>query len=201
MYRKFIKRIIDFLLALVASPFIIIVICVIGPLIWLEDKGSIFYIAIRRGKNYKEFSMYKLRSMKMNAPKIKNKDGSTYCGENDERLTKIGKFIRKTSIDELPQVFNILKGDMSIIGPRPYLATTKVNLKDLPKDYQIRASVRPGLTGYEEAYYRNTKTVEETRALDVYYVEHLSFLLDLKILLRTIKTVFLRENVFNDQEK
>ncbi len=201
MYKKYIKRLIDFLIALVASPFVIIVICVIGPLIWLEDKGSIFYIAKRRGKNYKEFFMYKLRSMKMNAPKIKNSDGSTYCGENDERLTKIGKFIRKTSIDELPQVFNILKGDMSIIGPRPYLASTQVNLKDLSMDYQIRASVRPGLTGYEEAYYRNTKTVEETRALDVYYVEHLSFLLDLQIFFRTIKTVFLRENVFNEQEK
>lgn len=201
MYKKYIKRIIDFVLALIASPFVVIVICIVGPMIWLEDKGSIFYVAKRRGKDYKEFSMYKLRSMKMNAPKIKNMDGSTYCGENDERLTKIGKIIRKTSIDELPQVFNILKGDMSIIGPRPYLASTKVNLNDLPKDFQIRASVRPGLTGYEEAYYRNTKTVEETRALDVYYVENLSFLLDLRIFFKTIKTVLLRENVFNEQEK
>ena len=173
-------------------------IAIVGPIIWLEDRGSIFYCAKRRGKNYKTFTMYKLRSMKMNAPKMHNKDGSTYCCSEDPRLTRIGKFIRKTSIDELPQVFNILKGDMSIIGPRPYLADNEVDLRTLPEEYQIRASVRPGLTGYEEAYYRNSKTVEETRELDVYYVKHLTFMMDVRIFFRTIRTVLLRENVFNE---
>ena len=119
MYRRYVKRILDLILALLATPLVAFVCIIFGMFIWLEDRGSIFYMAKRRGQNGTIFSMYKLRSMKMNAPDIRNKDNSTFNSADDPRVTKIGRFLRKTSIDELPQVFNILKGDMSWIGPRP----------------------------------------------------------------------------------
>ena len=115
MYRRYIKRILDFVFALFALPFILIVCVIFGPIIWLEDRGTVFYRAKRRGMKGKFFFMYKLRSMKMNAPDIRNKNNSTFNSASDPRVTKIGKLIRKTSIDELPQVFNVLKGDMSFL--------------------------------------------------------------------------------------
>ena len=121
MYRKFFKRFFDVVLALVALPLGLIILAIIGPVIYFQDKGSIFYNAPRLGKDGKIFKMYKFRSMKMNANDLRNEDGSTFNSENDQRLTRIGKFIRETSLDETPQLLNIIKGDMSIIGPRPDL--------------------------------------------------------------------------------
>ena len=121
MYRKFFKRTFDVALAIIVLPFWLIILIVIGPMIYLQDKGPIFYNAPRLGKGGKIFTMYKFRSMKTNAPDLRNEDGSTFNAEDDPRLTKIGKFIRQTSLDETPQLINIIKGDMSIIGPRPDL--------------------------------------------------------------------------------
>jgi undecaprenyl phosphate N,N'-diacetylbacillosamine 1-phosphate transferase len=135
--------------------------------------------------------------MKMNAPDIRNEDGSTFNSEDDPRLTKVGKFIRKASIDETPQILNILKGDMSFIGPRP----------DLPEDLKIytdyqkqKLNVRPGITGYSQAFFRNSISQNEKFNNDVYYAKNISFVFDMKILLKTIKTVLKKENVYKNSE-
>lgn len=193
MYRNFLKRIFDLILAIIALPFWLILLAVIGPIIYFEDKGSIFYNAPRLGKDGKVFKMYKFRSMKMNAPDIRNEDGSTFNAEDDPRLTKIGKFIRKASIDETPQILNVIKGDMSIIGPRP----------DLPEHMKLyegnefrKLEIRPGLTGYNQAFFRNTIPWKERIKNDIYYIDHLTIWLDIKILFKTIILVIRRENVF-----
>ena len=195
IYITFWKRLFDFLIALVALPFVLMVIAVVAPFIWLEDKGPVFYNAKRIGRNGKLFPMMKFRSMKVNAPDIRNADGSTYNGDDDPRVTKIGRFMRRTSIDEISQLLNVLIGDMSLIGPRP----------DPPDDMEIyterqktKLAVRPGITGYNQAYFRNSVEQNEKFENDVYYKEHVSFLLDVKILLKTVVTVLKRDNVYNN---
>lgn len=193
MYKKYLKRVLDILVTIIALPFWLLILIIIGPIIYFQDKGSIFYNAPRLGKDGKVFKMYKFRSMKMNAPDIRNEDGSTFNAEDDPRLTKIGKFIRKTSLDETPQLLNILKGDMSIIGPRP----------DLPEHHDLyegnegrKLEVRPGVTGYNQAYYRNTVPWKERIQNDIYYIDHLSLLLDIKIFFKTAISVLKREDIF-----
>lgn len=193
IYKKYIKRLIDLILAIIALPFVLIICLIFGILIYLEDKGDVFYIAKRRGINGSIFGMYKLRSMKMNAPDIRNKDNSTFNSSNDPRVTKIGKILRKTSIDELPQVFNILKGDMSWIGPRPN-NPSKI-YEDMTNVEKKRLSIRPGVTGYSQAYYRNSISQDEKLKKDVFYSENVSLLFDLKILIQTVKTVLLQKNI------
>ena len=122
MYSRGIKRVFDFIIGLIALPFVLVITIIIAPIIYLNDKGPVFYNASRLGKNGKPFKMYKFRSMMVNAPDIRNEDGSTYNGDDDPRVTKVGRFMRKTSIDELPQFFNVLLGDSGIIG------TTKKNI-------------------------------------------------------------------------
>lgn len=196
IYNKVIKRILDLILALIALPFVFIICLVFGALIYLEDKGDIFYIAKRRGQNGSIFGMYKLRSMKMNAPDIRNQDNSTFNSENDPRVTKIGKILRKTSVDELPQVFNILKGDMSWIGPRPI--TINRPLSEYDQKRIDRLKVKPGITGYAQAYFRNNISQEEKLQLDADYAKDISFLLDLKIVFKTIEIVLLQKNVYTN---
>lgn len=193
IYEKIIKRILDIVLALIALPFVLIICIIFGILIYLEDRGDIFYIAKRRGLNGSVFGMYKLRSMKMNAPDIRNEDNSTYNRSNDPRVTKIGRILRKTSIDELPQVFNILKGDMSWIGPRPN-NPSKV-YEDMTDVEKKRLSIRPGVTGYSQAYYRNSINQDEKLKKDVFYSENVRFVFDFKIFIQTIKTVLLQKNI------
>lgn len=193
MYKNFLKRLFDLVFALMALPVLLTILSVIGPIIYFQDKGSIFYNAPRLGKNGKVFKMYKLRSMKTNAPDLRNEDGSTFNAEDDPRLTEIGKFIRKTSLDETPQLLNIIKGDMSIIGPRP----------DLPEHRELyegheerKLEIRPGVTGYNQAYYRNTVPWKERIQNDIYYIDNLSFWLDLKVFFRTAVSVLKREDVY-----
>ena len=119
MYERYIKRLLDIIIGLLTLPILIICILIFGLLIKLEDGGPILYKSRRIGKGGRIFTMYKFRSMKVNAPMLLNADGSTYNSKNDPRVTRVGKFIRETSIDELPQIINVLKGDMSVIGPRP----------------------------------------------------------------------------------
>ena len=169
IYKKYIKRVLDIIFSILAIIIVIILFFPIGILILLEDKGSIFYNANRLGKNGKIFKMYKFRTMKVNAPDIRNKDGSTYNGADDPRLTKIGKFLRKTSIDELPQIINVLKGDMSLVGPRPYL--TK-EIEDMGEHYKNITKIKPGLTGYWQVNGRNDIDFNDRLNMDEYYIEN-----------------------------
>ena len=193
---KFIKRLFDILVSLIALPFVLLVILIFAPIIYFTDRGPVFYNAPRLGKNGKVFKMYKLRSMKVNSPDIKNADGSTYNGKNDPRVTKVGRFMRKTSIDEFPQFLNVLKGDMSFIGPRAHLTTNYKGYDLLDEAHKKRIEVRPGITGYNQAYYRNSATSQEKLEHDVYYVEHMSLWLDIKIIFKTVFSVLKRENVY-----
>lgn len=193
MYKNHIKRILDITLALILMPFILFIIGICGLFIKIEDGGPIFYLGDRLGKGKKKFKMYKLRSMKVNAPDIRNEDGSTYNAEDDPRLTRVGRFIRRTSLDELPQIINVLIGDMSFIGPRP----------DLPEHLECyegeeirKLEVLPGISGYNQAYYRNSIEWKERLKNDIYYVDNISFWLDVKILFKTIGSIIFKKGIF-----
>lgn len=199
MYKNFFKRTLDICIGLIALPFVIIVIICCAPFIWLTDKGPIFYNATRAGKDYLPFKMFKLRSMYVNSPDLKNPDGSTYNSDYDPRVTPIGRFMRKTSLDEFPQFLNVLKGDISFIGPRPKLYRPEKYPNGLEGDMKISFTVKPGITGYAQAYYRNSITQEEKYHWDAYYAENISFGLDLKIVLHTIYSVLGRKNINTEQ--
>ena len=196
MIYRFFKRLFDILLSLCALPFVLLVIAIFAPIIYLTDRGPVFYNAPRLGYKGKVFKMYKLRSMKVNAPDLKNADGSTYNGENDPRVTKIGRLMRKTSIDEFPQFLNVFKGDMSFVGPRAHLTTHYTGFENLDEKRQKRLTVRPGITGYSQAYFRNAATSEQKLENDVYYADHISLALDIKILFKTVSSVLKRENIY-----
>lgn len=193
MYKKFFKRFFDITFSLLLTPIIIIVIIPAAILIKIEDKGNIFYCGTRYGMNMKKFKMIKLRTMKMNAPDIRNEDGTTFNSENDSRLTKIGSFLRKTSIDELPQIFNVLLGDMSFVGPRPSPLGNEKTYSDFVKK---KFTVRPGITGYNQAKKRNSASLNERYKNDVYYAENISFIFDVKIIILTIVNVIRRKNIY-----
>lgn len=193
MYKHFLKRIIDIIISLIALPFVLISIMIVGTMIYICDKGPIFYNAKRVGKDFKIFRMYKFRTMYLNAPDIRNEDGSTFNSKDDPRVTPIGRFLRKASIDEIPQFINVLKGDMSIIGPRPILpkddySEMAIYLKDMMK-------YRPGITGYNQAYFRNSIDRLQKYKNDAYYCQNLSFCMDIKIFFNTIITVILGRNI------
>ncbi len=193
MYSKFLKRIIDILFSLCILPFILLEILILAPFIYIGDPGPIFYNAPRLGRNGKIFKMFKLRSMYVNAPDIRNEDGSTFNSNYDPRVTKVGKFLRKTSLDEFPQFLNVLLGDMSLIGPRPMVPIHEY--KELDDQSKKRLSVRPGVTGYVQAYYRNSISAAEKLKYNCYYVDNLSLSMDVKIFLQTVKSVLLRQNI------
>jgi len=201
MYRLFVKRLIDICLSLVCIPFFALIFILLAPAIYLTDRGPVFYNAQRLGKGGKFFRMFKLRSMRVDAPDLRNADGSTFNSSSDPRVTKIGRIIRKTSLDETPQIFNVLKGDMSIVGPRAHL-TTKYRGWDSQTDLQKkRLSVRPGITGYSQAYFRNSATSEEKDEQDAYYVDHLSFGLDVRILVQTLLSIVRHKNLYSSEGK
>lgn len=199
MYPHFFKRIIDIIIGLIALPFVILVVIIFAPIIYLTDKGPVFYNATRAGKDYKPFKMFKLRSMYVNAPDIRNADGSTFNSDNDPRVTPIGKFMRKTSIDEFPQFLNILIGDMSFIGPRPKLYNSERKLSEMDVNRQKSYSVKPGVTGYAQAYYRNSITNEEKIKWDAYYADNISMWMDIKIIFQTVWSVIARKNINTEQ--
>lgn len=201
MYKHFFKRLFDIIVSLIALPFFILIFIFVAPAIKLCDGGPIFYNAPRLGKKGKVFKMYKFRSMKVNSPNIKNADGSTYNGKNDPRVTKIGRFLRKTSLDETPQILNILFGHMSLIGPRAHLTTNYKGYENLDDIHKRRIDVRPGITGYNQAYFRNSATSEQKLVNDVYYVDNLSFWMDVKVFFKTIISVLKSENIYVKQEE
>lgn len=195
MYLFYIKRIIDVIISLMVLPFFLLITIPVAITIKLEDGGPVFYRDTRLGKDMKHFKMYKFRSMKVNAPDIRNEDGTTYNSSNDSRVTKVGKFIRKTSIDELPQIINVLKGDMSIVGPRPSPLGDK---SIYPKEFFKKYDVAPGITGYSQALVRNNATMEERIKYDSFYIDHASFLLDFKIIIMTVISVFFSKNIYRN---
>ena len=194
IYRNYIKRAIDIVISLIALPFIVLVGIPIAIAIKIEDGGTVFFLGPRYGKDMKKFKMFKFRSMKMNAKDIRNADGTTFNSAQDDRQTKIGKLLRKTSMDELPQFINVLIGDMSFIGPRPSPMGNEATYTDFIKK---KFQVRPGITGLNQALKRNSATMDERYKNDVYYAEHVSFGLDVKILAMTVMTVISRRNIYN----
>ena len=200
MYKNHVKRLLDIILGLIGLPFFCLFYIILAPVIYFTDKGPVFYTAPRLGKNGKKFNMFKFRSMKVNAPDIRNADGSTFNGANDPRVTRIGKLMRKTSLDETPQLLNVLKGDMSLVGPRAFLATTTKTYDEMDEKRRKRLTVRPGITGYSQAYYRNSIGLDEKIEYDCYYVDHVSFLMDLKILFKTAASVLKHENIYVNSE-
>ncbi len=186
MYKNFFKRVFDFLLSLCAlialSPFLIVFI-IVGAIVM---RGNPFFTQERPGKDEKIFKLIKFRSMS----NLKDKNGNLLPDE--QRITSYGEFIRKTSIDELPELFNIVKGDMAIVGPRPLL------VKYLPyytERERIRQTVRPGLTGLAQIRGRNNLDWDPRLASDIEYVENLSLINDIKIILATVVKVFRKEDV------
>lgn len=197
MYAKYIKRLVGFLLALIGLPIFALIYIVIAPLVYLEDKGPVFYNGERIGRNGKIYKMHKFRSMKVNAPDIRLADGSTYNGKDDPRVTRIGRFLRETSLDETPQLLNILKGEMSFIGPRPDPPDW---LDKYPDELRVFLKARPGITGYSQAYYRNSDDSYEKIVHDAYYAQHITFWNDVKILFKTIQTVLKHDNIYREDD-
>ncbi|MDO4757303.1 MAG: sugar transferase [Parabacteroides sp.] len=192
MYKHFLKRVIDFIL-------VFCILAIIWPIlllitIWLHfaNKGAgAFFTQERPGKDAKIFKVIKFKTM------TDERDADGNLLPDKDRLTKVGRFIRSTSIDELPQLINVLKGDMALIGPRPLLP------KYLPlysKDQYRRHEVRPGITGWAQVNGRNDISWKKKFELDVWYVDHCSFLLDLKVILLTVKKVLVREGISKEGE-
>ena len=184
MYVRFGKRVCDIVVGLVALPFVLLIIAVLAPFIHFEDKGPVFYNAPRVGKDGRDFKMYKLRSMRVNAPDLIMEDGSTYNGADDPRMTRVGAFMRKTSLDEMPQFLNVLKGDMSVVGPPDLRRETEL----YEGEEGLKLTVKPGITGYAAVYGRNSLPWHDRLALDVHYVQRV-LQLDVKVFFKTFSAV------------
>ena len=194
-YQIVIKRVVDILFCLMLLPLVLLVTIPVGIAIKIEDGGPIFYKSCRLGKGFAEFDMLKFRSMKVNAPDLRNEDGSTYNSPDDGRVTRVGSFLRETSIDELPQFFNVLLGHMSVLGPRPGDVESRDTYEDDEKDKLL---VRPGISGYTQAYYRNSISVREKRLYDAWYAHNVTPWLDVRILFQTVVTVLKKDNVYTN---
>lgn len=197
----FIKRLFDFLASLAALILLSPLMLILAILVYLDDPGKVFYGHLRIGKNGKPFKMWKFRSMYMNADKMIDQltpeQAKQYYTEfkidNDSRITKIGNFLRKTSLDELPQLFNVLCNDMSLVGPRPLIESEiQTYYADM---YDTLLAVKPGVTGYWQAYARNNATYQsgERQKMEMYYVHNASLWLDIKILFKTIGSVLKKQ--------
>lgn len=193
MYQHVFKRLLDIVIGVIALVPVCLVILIFGIAIKLEDGGPVFYNAPRVGKDGRDFIMYKLRSMRVNAPDLVMEDGSTYNGADDPRMTKVGALLRKTSLDELPQFLNVLKGDMSVVGPRPDL---RRETELYTGEEGLKLTVKPGITGYAAVMGRNSLPWHDRLTLDVYYVKHISFALDAKVFFCTFATVFKQEGIY-----
>lgn len=198
IYQLYVKRVIDIVLSLIILPIILLITIPVAIAIKLEDGGPVFYKSCRLGKGFKEFDMLKFRSMRINAPDLRNDDGSTYNSKTDARVTRIGRILRETSLDELPQCFNVILGHMSLVGPRAGDVESKDTYEEDEKDKLL---IRPGITGYTQAYYRNNLGVREKRLYDAWYSHNVSLLLDIKIIFKTVGTVVKRENIYTNAEE
>lgn len=188
MYRKVIKKLLDLILALILVILLSPLMIIISIMIKLDSKGPVIFKQIRSGKNNKNFTLYKFRSMIYN--------NNLYDTSVEDQVTKIGRILRKTSLDELPQLFNILKGEMSFIGPRPWILDYA---KYFTKHQMRRLEVLPGITGLAQCSGRNNLGIIERIDIDVEYVENMSLFLDIYIVLKTIKSVLKKEGFSNSK--
>lgn len=188
MYRKVIKKLFDLILALILTILLSPLMLIISIMIKLDSKGPVIFKQIRSGKNNKNFTLYKFRSMIYN--------NNLYDTSVEDQVTKIGRILRKTSLDELPQLFNILKGEMSFIGPRPWIVDYA---KYFTKHQMRRLEVLPGITGLAQCSGRNNLGIIERIDIDVEYVENMSLFLDIYIVLKTIKSVLKKEGFSNSK--
>lgn len=196
-YSKCIKRSLDFIFSLLGLILLLPIFIIIGSLIKVDTKGPIFFKQKRIGRNGDTFEIYKFRTMVVNAEQMGT--GLSIRSLNDNRITKVGSFLRNTSLDELPQLYNILMGEMSIIGPRPPVTYFPYKgFKNYPEYSKKRFKERPGVTGLAQVVYRNNAAWDNRFELDNKYVDGISFLLDLKILLLTIYKILKRENVYGE---
>lgn len=186
MYTRYTKRLIDILAALLGLIFLFPIIMLVTSALTISNRGKPFFFQKRPGKNERIFKIIKFKTMNDRT------DSEGNLLPDADRLTPIGKFVRKTSLDEIPQLINVLKGDMSLVGPRPLLPEY---LPLYNKEQARRHEVRPGITGWAQVNGRNAISWKQKFEYDVWYVDHLSFWLDLKILLLTIKKVFVREGI------
>ena len=190
MYKNGIKRIIDFVLSLIGLVVLSPVFIIVTILLYFANKGAgVFFTQERPGKEGRIFKVIKFKSM------TDERDANGILLSNEERITRVGAFIRSTSLDEIPQLINVLKGDMALIGPRPLLVEY---LPLYSKQQARRHEVRPGITGWAQVNGRNAISWTDKFKLDVWYVDHLSFQLDLKIFFLTLKKVFIREGISSD---
>ena len=198
---KFVKRAFDFIAALAAIVAISPLFLIISAIVYLGNPGPVIYGQVRIGKNGKAFKMWKFRSMYKNADKmidqLTDEQRQQYITEfkidNDPRITPVGNFLRKTSLDELPQLFNVLCNDMSLVGPRPLIESEiQMYYADM---FDTLLSVKPGVTGYWQAYARNNATYQsgQRQQMEMYYVNHASIMLDIKILFRTVVSVLRKD--------
>ena len=193
----FVKRMFDIVASAAALIILSPIMLIAAILVYVDDPGKVFYGHVRIGKNGKPFKMWKFRSMYMNADKMIDlltpEQAKQYYTEfkidNDPRITKIGNFLRKTSLDELPQLFNVLCNDMSLVGPRPLIESEIQTYYDDTHD--VLLAVKPGVTGYWQAYARNNATYQsgERQKMEMYYVRNASLWLDIKILFKTVESV------------
>ncbi len=187
MYKQFFKRLFDFCIALVALLILFVPLLIVTIWLHFANKGAgVFFTQERPGKDGKIFKVIKFKSMTDEC------DAEGNLLPNEQRITKIGKFIRATSLDELPQLFNVLKGDMSLIGPRPLVPRY---LKLYSKEQMRRHEVRPGITGWAQVNGRNSITWTKKFELDVWYVDHVSLWLDIKIIWMTVMNVIQRKDI------
>lgn len=186
MYKNYLKRVVDFTMALVALIFLSPIFIIITIGLFFANQGHPFFLQSRPGKRERIFTIVKFKTMN------DKKDDAGNLLSDAERLTKIGAFVRKTSLDEIPQLINVLKGDMSLIGPRPLLTSYLPLYNEFQKR---RHDVRPGITGWAQINGRNAISWKEKFEFDVFYVENVSFLLDLKIILTTVMNVIQSKDI------
>jgi lipopolysaccharide/colanic/teichoic acid biosynthesis glycosyltransferase len=192
------KRIIDCTLSFMAMIILLPIFLTIAVLIKLDSKGPIFFKQDRLGKHGKIFKIYKFRTMCNDA---ENKGTGLFTHNMDPRITRVGKLLRKTSLDELPQVINILKGEMSIIGPRPPVPYFPRRYEEYDNNQKLRFTVLPGLTGLAQVLVRTTATWDERIEIDLLYVKNLSMTQDIEIFIKTVISVFFAKNIYPSVEE
>jgi len=192
------KRAVDIVGATIALVLFGVPMIVVALLIKMLDPGPVFFRQARLGQHGKPFQIFKFRSMKINAPDIRNEDGSAFSGDDDPRVTKLGKFLRKASLDELPQFINVLWGQMSLVGPRPDQVD---QIQYYTEHEKQKLLVKPGITGLAQISGRNSISWEQRKELDVSYSLNHSVLGDLAILVRTMPYVLLRRDVNTEMRK
>ena len=193
-----VKRVFDLVISTIGLIILSPIFLILAIIVKLDSKGPVFFAHTRYGKNGKKFKMYKFRTMYENAqdmindftPEQMKEWKENFKLQDDPRITKVGKFLRKTSLDELPQIVNIIKGDLSIIGPRPVI---KEELEKYGENKEKFLSITPGLTGYWQANGRSSTTYEQRMEMELYYIDHISPKLDFKIFFKTIESVIKKE--------